>query len=391
MFINTLYYPNLVGGAERSLKYLAEGLVKEGHRVVVICSKNKGEGKMDIINGVKVYYIGSKNIYWPFEENNRPLYKKAGWYLLDSYNPFMAKEVEKILRKERPDVVNTNNLSSFSISVWQKVKEINIPLIHTLRDYYLLCPKSRMNKNGDNCDKQCFECKILSLQKYYKSKCVDVVVGISKYILQKHLDHNYFKKSKKNIVIYNSTDTGYSVKKVKSKHEQISLGYIGRLDSGKGIEYLLKVLKGMKKTNWNLTIAGTGDKEYIGYLKSKYRLSNVKYLGFVNPEQFYKSIDILVVPSLWQEPLGRVVIESYSYGIPVIASKRGGIPELIEENRTGFTYNPEQPQRLSQLITKFIYNPSLIREFSVKCYNKSKEYSHENMIDKYIETYQSVL
>ncbi|MBU2818033.1 glycosyltransferase family 4 protein, partial [Acidithiobacillus ferrooxidans] len=59
-------------------------------------------------------------------------------------------------------------------------------------------------------------------------------------------------------------------------------------------------------------------------------------------------VDIVVVPSLWQEPLGLVVAEALAFGKPVIASKRGGIPEMIKDGENGLLFEPNRPEDLQE-------------------------------------------
>ena len=85
LFINTLYYPNFVGGAEKSIQVLAENLVSDGNDVVVISTNSKSY--IDEINGVRVYYENPKNLYWSSEDRkNNTILEKFIWHGLDAYN-----------------------------------------------------------------------------------------------------------------------------------------------------------------------------------------------------------------------------------------------------------------------------------------------------------------
>ena len=100
------------------------------------------------------------------------------------------------------------------------------------------------------------------------------------------------------------------------------------------------------------------------YKRQAYNNSKIEYKGFIKPEEFYPQIDVLIVPSIWNEPLGRVVFEAYSYGIPVIASKRGGITEIVKEGETGYLFEPFQKGELLMYIEKFTKKSVDISEMS---------------------------
>ncbi|WP_446925847.1 glycosyltransferase, partial [Klebsiella pneumoniae] len=99
-------------------------------------------------------------------------------------------------------------------------------------------------------------------------------------------------------------------------------------------------------------IAGDGDEEYIHTLKTiAYENKiNAVFLGNMNANEFLDTIDLLVVPSLWQEPFGRVVIESLGRKVPVAAKSSGGIPELLENNKN-FLFNSSE--QLTNIIVMY--------------------------------------
>lgn len=385
LLINTLYHPNIVGGAERSVQFLAEALIHEGHKSVVITIMSEKGVKVSKINGVKVYYVGLKNLYWPFKDKSNLFFLKPLWHALDTYNPFMGKEVDSIIKIERPNVVHTNNLSGFSALVWPIVKKRGLPLVHTIRDYYMMCPASSMYKHNKNCEKQCWICNVYSKPKLYYSNLVDIVVGNSKFILDKHVAHSFFSSAQKE-VIFNGYKTSDHIYQTDS--ELIRLGYIGQLSQSKGIEFVLNAINGMDQNHvkFTLDVAGRGKREYESNLKG-IGVDNVRFLGFVEPKSFYSNIDILIVPSLWHEPLPRTIFEAYSYGVPVIGSKRGGIPEVIEEGKTGFLFDPKRPDEFIDLISYLMKNKKLLFQMSKNCLDKALEFAPDQIVKQYLRVY----
>lgn len=392
LLINTLYYPYVLGGAERSVQFLAEALAKNGDEPVVVSVNQNSGVKTRSINGVKIYYLGIKNLYNPFITKGSIKLFKPIWNIVDTYNPWMAREIGWILDMEHPDLVHTNNLASFSVSTWSTVKRRKLPLIHTLRDYYLLCPRSTMFFNGKNCTTQCWYCRIYALMRKRISNIVNAVVGNSHYIIDRHLNQGYFTRSKVREVIFSAYPaTSRLVVNTIQEDRPLRLGYLGRLTPHKGIELLLQSLKNLPQEEYELWIGGKGPGNHERRLKACYTMPNAYFLGFVDPEWFFNNIDILVVPSLWNDPLPRTIFEAYGNGVPVIGSNRGGIPEVIDTGTTGYLFDPDQPETLLSLCVQIKKNPTLLVQMRKNVIRKFLEFEPERSLSKYMTVYRRAM
>ena len=391
LFINTLYTPHLIGGTERAVQLLAEGLVKEGHQVVVAATAPERGIRTGTVNGVKVYYVGLRNLYWPFgeRENHRAL--KPLSHALDTRNPWMAREVARILDEERPDLVHTNGLGGFSVLAWKRVEQRRLPLVHTLHDHYLLCPRSTMFRKGRSCDKQCAECRLYSLPRKRPSDRVAAVVGVSRYILERHLELGYFAVTPEKRVIPNAYWAEPASLWTEKHLPPVRFGYLGMLHPVKGIERLLEAVTKLRRGAWNLSIAGRGRVAYEHYLRSKYRMPGVNFLGHADPRSFLPKLDVLVVPSLVRESFGRVVIEAYAHGVPVIGASRGGISELVEEGRTGYLFDPERLGDLKCSMQRCIDDLALLSGMRTACLKKAEDFLPEDIVGKYLEVYEETV
>lgn len=391
LFFNSLYTPNLVGGAERSVQALTESVAKAGHQVVVVSTAPRKGVQTDRVNGVRVYYIGLKNLYWPYQGTSHSTVTKLLWHALDTYNPWMGREVSRVLDAERPNLVHTNNLSGFSTLIWQQVKQRGLPLVHTLRDYYLLCPRSSMFRNGENCKRVCTKCRPYALVRRRLTNHVDTVVGVSRFVLERHLETGYFATTPKRRVIY----TGYRAGSLSSPSRDRSLpvrfGYLGRLVADKGIETLLESITQLPEGTWSLNIGGRGPAKYERYLRTKYEIPAIQFSGYIRPEVFFPKIDVLVVPSLWHEPFARTPIEAYGHGVPVIGSNRGGTPEFIEEGLTGFLFDPSSPEDLTAKMRRFINGPGMITNMQLACLRKAESILPQRTTEQYLEAYADSL
>jgi glycosyltransferase involved in cell wall biosynthesis len=394
LLINTLYPPTIVGGAERSVQLLAESLLQLGQDVVVASLHSSSRTSIDWVNGVKVYRVGLRNLYWPFTASLPWPGVRPFWHLVDSYNPLMEHAIGHVLAQERPDLVHTGNLSGFSVSAWKAITSHgNCPIVHTVRDYYLMCFRSTMYKNGRNCGQQCARCGFYSFSRKHASRWVDSVVGISNFVLESHVRRGYFANSQTKGVIHNPVFSDNDFKDAKNKRRRpgkIVFGYMGRLESPKGIELALQAFGRCRNAKWTFLIAGRGMHDYETALHSHYADSRIRFLGHMRPEELLGKVDVLIVPSLWQEPFGRTIIEAYAHGVPVIASRRGGIPEIVEDT-TGLLFDPDKgTDELCSRIEK-IATEMDIDEMSKSAIAFARRFAPSRIASEYLEVYRTVL
>ncbi|MEP5611128.1 MAG: glycosyltransferase family 4 protein [Cyclobacteriaceae bacterium] len=388
MLVNSLYYPNIIGGAEKSVKALAESMVKLGHEVAVVTtSDNDG---MKLVNGVHVYYMKIPNLYWIINASGQTLLRRTSWHILDIENNLISKKITTYLKEFDPEIVHTNNLQGFSVSVWKLVSKLNIRIIHTIRDYYLLCPKSSMFKNGKICQ-QCWDCSLFSIRKKAASKYVSAVVGVSRFIVDFHMERGYFPNSKlqKNIYNINSNDRN-SAKGINSR-ENLVFGFAGMISKHKGVELMIESFLESAIGNQKLFIYGKPKEDfYLQYLKEKYLSERICYKGFVTTEVIFKNIDVMIIPSVWNEPFPRTLIEAFSYGKVTIASSSGGSQEFIKDGVNGFVFDIEVKTDLS-IVLKRINRRTDLDKIGRRALIDSAQFSEEIISHKYLESYREVL
>jgi len=351
LFICNQYFPNFVGGAEISVQTLVEELTRQGTECVVVSLASAAEDSVDVVNGVRVYRVHARNVYAPFSGPKSPV-SKLLWHVQDVANSRMAREVGRILDREKPDWVSTHTLAGFSVAVWGEVKARGIGLSQVLHDYYLMCPRSTMFRKDRNCEKQCPLCKALSVTKRSAGHHVDLVIGISRHVLAAHLASGYFPGAHA-VAIHNARpyDTSDIAAMPREGSGPLRIGFMGRLHESKGVEVLLAAVSALPADEWRLRLAGRAvDPAYGESLAARYKRSEIEFCGHVAPDDFYRSIDVLVVPSNWNEPLGMVVVESLGYGIPVIGARSGGIPEILEGTGAGWLFEPGHVGELRSLL-----------------------------------------
>jgi glycosyltransferase involved in cell wall biosynthesis len=395
LIVNSLYPPNVRGGAELSVQSLAESLVARGTEVVVATTAGQGATGISHFNAVKVVYLPVANLYWPFDHNARSAAQRKLWHILDVYNPVMKTRLARLIRRERPTIVHTSNLQGLSVAAWYAARAERVPIVHTLQDYYLTCARCSRYRDGRNCERTCWDCLPFLLARKRASACVAGVVGVSRFILDHHRDLGLFVNATISAVIPHVSPRGTVHRKANSPQASLTFGYLGRLVPEKGIELLLDTFAARGDKGWELLIAGEADNKYSRQLQQRHadlqNRSAIRFLGWVEPVEFFNQVDVLIVPSRWQEPLARVVQEAYAYGVPVVASNRGGMPEQIEDGVIGLLFDPDDPNSLAKAVNRILEDRSLAGRLGQNVRRRAEQNSMECVVNEYRNVYRSVL
>jgi glycosyltransferase involved in cell wall biosynthesis len=384
LLINTYYHPNGKGGAERSTKILADTFLARGYDVSVITSSNRNY--FEIVDGVKVYYLNMGNLYWLSESKDKSFTQKIIWHLIDSFGLNSIDEFLKTIELINPNIVITNNLVQFSSKIWKILDKRNFPFIHIIRDHYQLNLGTTLSDNIGFI-RYFFLGKVLSIRKKRLSNYVKFVVGISDYILNKHIEYGYFRNNLIAKTIHNPLPE-ININRISKQKRVPIFGYVGELNFNKGVDLVInEFING--QINNELLIFGSGKASFVNNLKESSLIhKNLKIMGYKSVNEIFSQIDYLIVPSLINEAFGRVIIEAYSYGVPVIGSNRGGIPELIDKNQTGFLFNPEVEGDLVKTIKSNHLDEFLFFPMVENCYLKAQFFRPDYIIDQYIDLFQ---
>jgi glycosyltransferase involved in cell wall biosynthesis len=392
MIVHWLYEPYFLGGGETVVQAVAEGLGAAGHQPFVVALSPHNGVTESRVNDIKVYYVGLANVYWPLNSFALKPVLWPLWHAIDFYNVFMARRVGRIIDRELPTLVHTNGIEGFSPAVWREVASRGVPCVHSMHSYQLMCPRATMFRRGRNCRHWCFDCRIFSASRRRMAAGLNAAIGDSRFLLNRHVDLGFFRNTPiRRVVHYGCTRTIDRSPRRPYSEPMLRIGYLGRLHPTKGVEVVLQAATSLPPSRCEIRLAGVGVEPYERQLKESFRASNVKFLGFAEPHNFLREIDVLVVPSLWQEPFGLVIPEAYAHGVPVIGSRRGGIPELIEDGETGFLFDPSLPASLSELLNRFVHDPNLLIGMRLGALRKAREFLIERMVQDYVAVYNEVL
>lgn len=390
LLVSTLYPPNVVGGAEVVVRNLAEELTRQGHEVCVATLAPRGDAKGRVAAGVEIREFEMRFRYWPFAGKKATAPQRLLWHVADNFDPSFYLQLRALIRDFAPTVVNTHNINGFTPAVWMGARHAgSAPIIHTCHDYGLLCSRTTMFSHGHPCRTACVPCRVLTGGKRYLTRLVDGVVGVSEAVLASHLERRLFAHNCVARVIHNGRAPNEPApSRARTTDGPLRLGFMGRLSEEKGIGLLFKELAGFGDTIV-LQVAGRGDTDLVDHLAVSHGVRTTR-LGFVTPGVFYQNVDVLVVPSLWQEPLGVVVLEAYGQGVPVVVSNRGGLPELVRHGKNGFIFDPDRAGDLAATVRGLRDDRELLGKLGAHALASGARFTIERMVANYLAFYHEV-
>ena len=356
--INNLYKPYARGGAEVIVELISQGLLNKNIEVVVISTRPFFVKNLPIVENK----INIKNYYLPsnyYNLSKMPKFFRLFWHFFDLFNFFIYNKVKNILIKENPDIVITHNLKGLSYLLPRVIKKLKIKHVHYLHDIQLIHPSGLMIYGQEQQNQKFFA-------KIYQTICCrlfgspDTVISPSKWLLDYYQNKKFFSNSKK-IVLANPAPILSSLepRRIPFKLGLSGLGffqflYVGQIEDHKGIIFLINSFNELSKKNKNIRLTIIGDGSKFKRLSSQFKTEFLKFLGKIKREEIAKYLnqaDCLIVPSLCYENSPTVIYEAFSVGLPVIASRIGGIIELMKDNPEMFF----EPGNRKELINKMLW------------------------------------
>lgn len=287
------------------------------------------------------------------------------------------REVRSLLRRERPDVAHVHNLwYAISPSVYTACHDAGIPLVQTLHNFRMFCANGLLLRQGEPCEdcvghlpwrgllRGCFRTRLHSLplvaaESFHRvrgtwARDVDAYVALSRFARERFIacglpaSRVFIKPN----FLAASVPTGCS---------DSSVGlYLGRLSHEKGVEILLLAAQ---RSNAPLRVLGDGPlRAHLTELKDRLHLASVELLGRRTHEEALQAVSsagYVVLPSVCYENFPMAILEASACGKPVIASRRGSIPELVEDGETGFLFEPGDSEDLAAKMALLAGDPVL--------------------------------
>ena len=368
LMITNIYPPYPGRGLSRVVERLSIALQRSGTSVVAINAQNISAMAKRVRGGVPVYDV-------PSTIARRPAKAEA--------------QIDTILAGEQPDVVHTHGFTRFPVSLWAVAKRHQCRVVHTLHDYGLLCASGTLFRSGNRCEEICEACRATAELAAASDRYVDVVVGVSRHILDRHLNAGLFAGADQEVIPVGVPAPAPASDRIRPAGTPLRLGFLGGSEAAKGILHLLEELAPLPKDGWFLSVAGRTRAAAARRLQQKYAWPNLRFVGLVKTQEYLQEIDLLLVPSVWDEPFGMVTVEALAAGVPVLAAARGGIPEVAEQAGMGVTlYDPDRPGALRQALAPHIAAPEALSGQAAAYRKASTAFPPATMVRAYRRIYE---
>lgn len=342
------------------------------------------------------------------------------------YDPIPKRSFKLIIQREKPDLINFYNFNRLSFSLSHVAKSFSLPCVLSIYDYWYFCPNETLVKNNNQLcyqfhGSQCLRCYnfgrfnvILRWLLFFRKplfdkflKKIDAFLVLSKS--SKQLLEKYGIPTEKIEII----PQFHHPTEFKPFHSYNSLEYgdyilfAGWLNHKKGLHVLVKAMRDVCARIKNVKLVVLGMKAEKSYLQRIYLKQikeyiiensleqNIEFLGKVSPDEFKQYLynaKLLVVPEQWENMSPVIIIEAIFAGIPIVASRIGGIPEFVFDGENGYLAQYNDPKNFAEKIIRLLSNPKLQMKFSQKSRELSQKlFDRKANLDKLLGVYKKVI
>lgn len=283
-----------------------------------------------------------------------------------------ARELERTLRAFAPHVVHVHNTFPLvSPSIYWAAAAARVPVVQTLHNFRLLCPQAMFLRDGKVCEDclgrlpwrgamhGCYRDSRAQSTVLASMLTLHRALGTWRHKVTRYIALNEFCRNKfiegglpheRIVVKPNFVDLP-----APALHDRNGFLFVGRLSVEKGVAVLAAAIAAQPEAC--VRVAGTGPDAYV--LRAAH--PKVEALGALAPEAVHDEMTralALVLPSIWYENFPRTLVEAYACGLPVIASRLGALPELVDDGVTGLLVRPADAQDLARAMRWAMENPA---------------------------------
>jgi glycosyltransferase involved in cell wall biosynthesis len=405
LFVTEYFPPKIMGGGEINIFLLAKALVKRKIEVSVLTSHHAALKKKEIMEGISVFRT--------LKTGDTPTTPKGNLQRYLHYPGSVVKEVKKFVKSKKVEGIH---FIGSSLIAAPQLSSLHIPLFATIESYPSMCPKGdRIYYGKRECKITCTYNKFLACQKnsteigkmtnswflknnplfhralygYYQKLRASLpychLIAISEYIHNVLLQHGV-----QSTIIPNAMD----IKPFNTRSPELKkpvVLYLGSLTRFKGPQVLLKAVQDLP-----VQTLLYGDGPLHQELQQTIRQKNIDAtlhtpVSYDKVPQVYANTSIVVFPSIWPEPFGRIAMEAMAAGKPVVGSDIGGIKETITKE-TGILVPPDDAQALRQALLSLLADTKRRKEMGSAGRKLVRErYSEDRVTQRLITTYKKAL
>lgn len=328
------------------------------------------------------------------------------------WNRVVYQELRSLARQEKPDIAHFHNtFPLISPAAYYALKQEGVPVVQTLHNYRLLCPNALFFRNGRVCE----DCLGKSLPLpgiihgcYRGSRSASAMVAAT---VSFHSWLDTWNKAVDRFIVYSQfamnkfIQGGLPAEKLAFKtnflHPAPPPGrgkggyalFVGRLSVEKGLGVMLDA---WRQLGGRIPLKILGDGPMAGLVTQAMQdMPEIEWLGRRSLEEVYEVLGdaaFLVFPSEWYETFGRVAIEAFAKGTPVLASNIGAIAELVDHKRTGLLFRPGDPTDLATQINWLLAHPQILDQMRQEARTEFEaKYTATENYKQLIEIYQAAI
>lgn len=402
--VNKFYYPQ--GGADKYFLDLSQALVKAGHDVAVFAMEHPNNLKTPFAK----YFVSQ------IDFNNLTWWQKISTPGRVIYSLEAKRKFKKLVEDFQPEIIHIHNIyHQISPSILDVAKRYKIPVVMHLHDYKLICPNYQLFAHGHLCEAcrpdkyyQCVKNKCFKnsrsqsllaatemtihhkILKIYE-KNIKAFIAPSQFMKNKISEFNW-PSNKISVVTNPYSENLNNILPIDNNNPGNYLLYFGRLSIEKDIQTLILAAHNLGR---NLKIVGRGPEEKN--LKKMAadlpkNTAKIEFLGFKDNgdlQTLINNSEAIIIPSICYDNMPLSLLEALNMGKIVLASRIGGLPEIIKDGENGFLFEAGNLDSLQEKILNLDkINKVKIREAAFKSVQK---FSPQNNLEAVIKIYQHVL
>jgi glycosyltransferase involved in cell wall biosynthesis len=266
------------------------------------------------------------------------------------FSGYGARVTRELMERIEPDVVFSHGFYGFGRNMPRTLTGLGIPWVHYVHSYGLICKRqTAVDNHGHACKRQCADCAVVCRFKHGKAPLRKAIAVYNSAHMREVFERAGIVSRETHVI---DPVFGYNAPEVSGTYapgRPIRLVYVGRLSRVNGVRLLCEAVAG-RGEDYRLEVIGGGP--MLAELEGRYGDGAIVFHGQVEPERrdaLLREGHALVVPSLWNEPFGRVVQEGFLAGIPVIAADVGGMAGLVRDGVDGMVFKWREGAELQAL------------------------------------------
>ena len=397
LVISDLYPPFYKGGHEIRCKIIADCFLESGHEVdVLTCFYGPVEGDDPRIHRklLPLAPLKTKNVSSQRQIIN---YFKCGIFGIANY--FISLF---FVLKVKPDIVYAGQISGISAYPIRAFTSLKIPVVHHVGNYFLVEIINR-------CIHESKKFKRLLRRIFHGFSGLDKsdfshIIAVSEFVRKEYIKAGVPEECI--VVIPPRGVSSIDIVDAESFKFKSSITfrllYVGRVVERKGLRIAVEALNYLvnvrNRRDFQLVVIGDGDEDYmaelIAMISSFGIEAYIQFKGKMLHEDVAKEYELhqaLVVPSIWEDPNPSVVIEAMARGIVVVGSRVGGIPDRVEDGKSGILVPPGDPVRLGEALLDLADNPDKRRQICIEGLRKARnDFSNEKIVQKLLDYMESI-